>query len=1638
MLDLSTLSKFKSDIEGNHVTAYPLIIIGADTDNPLYISTIKETIVDIEYDDDGNEVNRTPLVFKDYNLKISNIKESINLESHVIKISNVSITLNNYEQNGERLSDSLTTSINITVNVLYKTQSCNSMQDCLPLYKGVVRRIEHDDKDLKITLEDLTDATFHKDVPTANLGTSRHCFNKDYINRYIPMVYGKVSKSPSIPYIDNVGDQGNYYISIISDDVEDVTGSGRGLSISGFLEDSESPDNVMFPTNPIYDEDSNPISGNDIHNPLFIYKSDYFRVPRNYEIDFHNIGGQTLYSKPQQYKIDSSGNFLKIERFYSSGFAQNPPAANEFQAFKLYYPSQAEILKTEISSGDDGTDGSKVINIPTSIKNPEASIDNLEMVSTFIDGADFDEFSTYSEIPYNEIDIEAAEGDLTWQVSGFRPSYFGTSRHGIHFPSKNNPGTYDSFTEAGWVGATNYLYWVSGWLQINAHHLNKSVKFVSMPTGNMIRARVDTVIRKPEYGLAKNEDWQASSSRFIDMDYDVRVVPQYQLDSTYRKNWCAASMIPNNHTRVIKDVTTSSSNEEGRIYQTNEVGTVKWLHGSGSNWTNVLDSEDSYAGENEIFIARERIHHYFPRTADYEELDYWFKDKCNDLGSGYSSTSGTNGYLSEYNNLLPVEYYFMYDSPYSNPANRGVYMTNRDLLRGYEADLAEGGKAPCYYPSTVFKFRLEEDHQNNMFQLTHVYVGQWVNETMGEYTSLSLEEVSNLESQVAPGVDLSGTYKSIWINLFHDPDNDHIPSLFSSMDDFAVFTPTSLIEKRFGDDVSGGNDEHSIMVKYYADWNGNEINTYQGSTITQGNDSISSKYYAGGYGYNNYNELNPKIREKDLCQLSSSGQSWFMYIDDEISGDKPMTKMYESGSFEDIGEYELPSPTGGAGTIIPKGCLIPCNHMQNEDHGGMDWEVAVRNVDKGIPTILGDSPNDVRISAGASGVAENRLGILFPFSNISADDTADGETKTFVYGKLDVDFAAETDEAEIHFMGDGDKFLVQAYGAETTASDDLNYNAEWVGGSDLACNLIDIDGNDSIFTPNVGINTRSWHFKDENTEFDNINAHFIEAWDSPNAFDALSLAYRVLGNASEQDQPISQISTRIYSIGIIQFNQFQNVFTSDLYVDVKGRANNSEDAVLQDTSLIYKYTDRSVHSSAVSDNINKPTDIIYHMIEKELGQIDVVNRDSMKEARDSLLIEEIGFTITDKINSRKLIEDICKSTNLYPRFGNNGEFDFKFIKNTYSESSVDIHIKQKDITKFSFTRTPIENVRTMVNVKYKKDYAKDTYAKATGYCDAHDFFGNGDNGADVLRYNGGLGNSFDGYDYVSLGLERKSNILEFESSYIRNADEAIKLRNFLLMQNCNQHTIIKCTLPLKYIHTEVGDIVKFDKLNNNTKAYGEDYSSSNENVIIRNGQEIYPYFIITSATKSSKNIKIECMQLHRLERTFTAGAGSLTRRSERGIFGIQEQVDGLTEDILGNEVYFNFINGDFTAGDLKIYQDILSGHISYLTSEQKNNADMDNNGIVNQEDVNYLLSFFSLVLTEGQEDEEGIVNPDIIVGDITGDGIVNVVDIVTLVSFVLGTEIPTTDQFNAANITGDEEVNVVDIVTLVSLVLGDN
>ena len=319
----------------------------------------------------------------------------------------------------------------------------------------------------------------------------------------------------------------------------------------------------------------------------------------------------------------------------------------------------------------------------------------------------------------------------------------------------------------------------------------------------------------------------------------------------------------------------------------------------------------------------------------------------------------------------------------------------------------------------------------------------------------------------------------------------------------------------------------------------------------------------------------------------------------------------------------------------------------------------------------------------------------------------------------------------------------------------------------------------------------------------------------------------------------------------------------------------------------------------------------------------------------------------------------------------------------------------------------MNEIYTLVNVKYKMDYEEEEYTKQTGYCDGYDFFGNGDN-----YYT-------NGYRYDYYGLERDENILEFESDFIRNKQSADNLRDFLYMYHCNHHAIAKATLPLKYSHLELGDIIQFDKIVNSIKSLGEDYTIENT----RNGQTIYPYFMVTSVTKSPKNIKIEATQLHRLVRSFTPAVGSLSRMSSS------------EEDNINN----------LTLYDYNILYDIILNEEDpvnkYITSEQKRVSDLTSNGNISLNDLNMLGQFLgieAIVDSEEYTSNEDETDEDLtsLLGDINNDGTVNVVDVVMLVNFILGETTGTSEQVDVADYNEDGTVNVVDIVNIVHEILG--
>ena len=189
MLELP--QKFKNDIQGKDTYLVPLVII----DERVYISTSK-IVLDENYD---------PLL-----ISIGNIKESVDPIEKTFKISSVNISLNNVLYNditlGERLfSPSV---MNKKLDIYYKSQSAQSLNDCLKVYSGYVSSIKENIDKIEISVEDRTELTFNKKLPLRSSPTTG--IPEKFRNKPVPIVYGIMPKSPLIYSNEVVGVENDY------------------------------------------------------------------------------------------------------------------------------------------------------------------------------------------------------------------------------------------------------------------------------------------------------------------------------------------------------------------------------------------------------------------------------------------------------------------------------------------------------------------------------------------------------------------------------------------------------------------------------------------------------------------------------------------------------------------------------------------------------------------------------------------------------------------------------------------------------------------------------------------------------------------------------------------------------------------------------------------------------------------------------------------------------------------------------------------------------------------------------------------------------------------------------------------------------------------------------------------------------------------------------------------------------------------------------------------------------------------------------------------------------------------------------------------------------------------------------------
>lgn len=406
----------------------------------------------------------------------------------------------------------------------------------------------------------------------------------------------------------------------------------------------------------------------------------------------------------------------------------------------------------------------------------------------------------------------------------------------------------------------------------------------------------------------------------------------------------------------------------------------------------------------------------------------------------------------------------------------------------------------------------------------------------------------------------------------------------------------------------------------------------------------------------------------------------------------------------------------------------------------------------------------------------------------------------------------------------------------------------------------------------------------------------------------------------------------------------------DYYMNSYGRVGIPETT---DTQLYNYFT------SGFKLNPQNPVDVLHDIMVQELGySSDRINLESKANAFNEHYGWKLEFALTKQMNSKKLIEDICKSFKTIARINYNGDLDFVTLNEYYTnqssqETTAFKWINTFDIFKAKKHLTPLQDIKTRVKVLYAYDEDTDLYNEDTGYCYA-DFILDDD--GDTV----GFGSGGEGYNlsYYSLpeqdseGVFHPDSTLEFKTKYIQDRYTAKQLRNFLMYQNCNQHTILKLNLPISYFHLEVGEVIKLSK----QLKKGQNKLDNIEvelDSFKKNGQWVYPGYIITSINRKTDSIDIEAMQLHQLNNEATVRwqpeDGDIVR------YGCMDE-DAINYDPNANQAsacyYLGDINNDggVSVADVTLLNDYLLGNVA-LSPAQLLAADINQDGVVNESDL---------------------------------------------------------------------------------------
>ena len=177
---LNLPSKFKSSLGNGRVTTlFPLVVIG---------SNVRLSIKSVNIDGKS---------YKPLLLSSPSIKSSADIINNKYTISSVSLSISNAIYQNEMFSDSLPSLLNETTEIYYCANGITSLDDCLLVYTGTLRRYSQSAETIKLSLEDLTEDKLKTKIP-ATLIDDDTKYKQEDLGKPYPMIYGFVENAPLI------------------------------------------------------------------------------------------------------------------------------------------------------------------------------------------------------------------------------------------------------------------------------------------------------------------------------------------------------------------------------------------------------------------------------------------------------------------------------------------------------------------------------------------------------------------------------------------------------------------------------------------------------------------------------------------------------------------------------------------------------------------------------------------------------------------------------------------------------------------------------------------------------------------------------------------------------------------------------------------------------------------------------------------------------------------------------------------------------------------------------------------------------------------------------------------------------------------------------------------------------------------------------------------------------------------------------------------------------------------------------------------------------------------------------------------------------------------------------------------------